>query len=143
MLGRHYDGQDCSAARALESVGERWTLLILRDAMFRGYTRFSDFQRSLGVASNVLGKRLETLVADGIMQTVSTSGHPEYTLTAKGRDLMPVIIALTEWGDKWVTPGPVDFRHKDCDGIVELRLHCDGCEAVVTVDEVRAARRQG
>ena len=68
MLGRLYENQDCSAARALELVGERWSLLILRDAMFRGSTRFSEFQKSLGVATNILAKRLEGLVQGGLME---------------------------------------------------------------------------
>src|SRR5262249_25709747 len=68
VLGRHYDNQDCSAARALELVGERWSLLILRDAMFGGITRFSQFQKGLGIATNVLAERLEGFVAAGLME---------------------------------------------------------------------------
>jgi DNA-binding HxlR family transcriptional regulator len=84
MLGRLYEGQDCSAARALELVGERWSLLILRDAMFRGYTRYGQFQKSLGIASNILAKRLEDFVAAGIMQRGQPAGageQVEYLLT--------------------------------------------------------------
>src|SRR5262249_21056445 len=113
MLGRFYDNQDCSAARALELVGERWSLLILRDAMFRGYTRFSQFQKSLGLATNILAKRLEGFVAAGLMehrQPGAAGEQAEYLLTQKGLELKPVIIALTEWGDKWVQPGPVVSR---------------------------------
>ena len=74
VLGRTYEGQNCSAARALEVVGERWSLLIMRDALFRGMTRFSDFQRSLGLASNVLAKRLDGFVENGLMEQ---RVHPE------------------------------------------------------------------
>src|ERR1051325_2648260 len=107
MLGRLYENQDCSAARALELVGERWSLLILRDAMFRNYTRFSQFQKSLGIATNILSKRLESFVADGLMARRQPSGEQaEYRLTRKGLELKPTIMALTEWGDKWLQPGP-------------------------------------
>src|SRR5262245_49827273 len=102
MLGRLYENQDCSAARTLELVGERWSLLILRDAMFRRYTRVSQFQKSLGVATNILTKRLEGFVASGLMelrQPGADGEQGEYLLTQKGLELKPIIIALTEWGD--------------------------------------------
>ena len=101
MLGRTYDTQNCSAARALELVGERWSLLIIRDALFAGHARFGDFQRSLGVASNILTARLDSFVAAGLMERRRYSEHPEhyeYLLTGKGRDLAPVIVALTRLG---------------------------------------------
>src|ERR1051325_9382667 len=104
MLGRLYGTQDCSAARALELVGERWSLLIVRDAIFRGTTRFSDFQRGLGLARNILAARLDRFVEAGLMErrdSAAGSPHQEYVLTEKGRDLQPVIIALTHWGDRW------------------------------------------
>src|SRR2546422_3846934 len=95
MLGHLYETQNSSAARALEVVGERWSPLILRDALFRRMTRFSDFQRSLGLAPNILAKRLELFTAGGIMDARPgpATGHREYVLTAKGRDLEPVVIA--------------------------------------------------
>lgn len=142
MLGRLYTDQDCSAARALELVGERWSLLILRDAIFRRYTRFSDFQRSLGVASNVLAKRLDSFVAAGLMDIdTEAGGHPDYRLTEKGHALAPVIVALTEWGDRWVGPGPVLFDHAACGGRVRSGLTCDRCGQAVADAEVRASRR--
>ena len=99
MLGNSYEGQVCSAARSLEVVGERWSLLIIRDALFAGVTRFSDFLRRLGLARNVLAARLEGFVGAGIMERFSPEGsaYEEYRLTEKGRDLAPVIIALTAW----------------------------------------------
>ena len=105
MLGSLYEGQDCSAARTLELVGERWSLLILRDAMFSGHTRFSQFQKSLGVATNILAKRLDGFVAAELM--VAVGAPARYRLTQKGHELKPVIDALAEWGDKWVGPRPV------------------------------------
>jgi len=113
MLGRLYESQNCSASRALELVGERWSLLILRDAMFGGFTRFSQFQKSLGVATNILTKRLEDFVAEGLMDRQQEPGEQaEYVLTRKGQELMPIIIALTEWGDKWVRPGPIRYQSR-------------------------------
>src|SRR5690242_7037611 len=100
MLGRRYEGQICSAAWTLEIVGERWSLLILRNAMFTGMTRFSQFQHSLGVAPNILAKRLTEFVEAGLFELRPGEGgrHAEYLLTAKGLDLKPVIVALSEWG---------------------------------------------
>ena len=111
--------------------------------MFRGYTRFPDFQRSLGIATNILAKRLDGFVEDGLMAELApghSSGRRDYRLTAEGRALMPAIVALTEWGDEWVGPGPVSFQHKDCRGRVQLQLRCDGCEAQVSVDDVAVMR---
>src|SRR5271154_2272724 len=125
MLGHLYENQDCSAARTLELVGERWSLLILRDAMFRKYTRFSQFQKSVGLTTNILAKRLEGFVATGIMerrQPSASSEQAEYRLTQKGLELKPVIVALAEWGDKWVQPGPVVFQNEANGQPVALQL---------------------
>src|SRR5215211_8895550 len=104
MLGKTYDAQVCSIARALELVGERWSILILRNALFAGSTRYGEFQRSLGIATNVLQDRLDGFVEAGIMERRRYSEQPdlhEYVLTEKGRDFAPALIALTQWGDKW------------------------------------------
>lgn len=124
MLGKLYETQNCSASRALEIVGERWSLLILRDAMFGGLTRFSQFQKSLGVATNILTRRLEDFVEAGLMErrTGAAGEQAEYLLTRKGLELKPVIMALTEWGDKWVRPGPITFRDKATNAPVELQM---------------------
>src|SRR4051794_32381093 len=110
MLGTRYDSEICSIARALELVGERWSLLILRNALFAGSTRYSEFQHSLGIATNVHQDRLEGFVETGIMARQRLAERPEqfdYVLTEKGRDFAPALIALTEWGDKWAAPnGP-------------------------------------
>ena len=145
VLGHLYEGQECSAARTLELVGERWSLLILRDAMFRNFTRFSQFQKSLEIATNILAKRLEGFVAAGIMERrqPSVSGEQaEYVLTRKGLDLKPVIIALTQWGDKWVQPGPVVFQHQSDGQRVELQLRRVGDNAKVATGDVVARRRR-
>lgn len=144
MLGRMYEGEDCAAARALELVGERWSLLILRDALFRHSTRFSQFQGSLAIAPNILAKRLSSLVEAGIFRThalESRPGHQEYLLTEMGQSLKPVIVALTRWGDRWVGPGPVEFVHQQCDTEVEHEIRCAACEDDVDLADVQVRRR--
>ncbi|MFD6352579.1 winged helix-turn-helix transcriptional regulator [Nocardia tengchongensis] len=142
MLGRMYDGEVCSAARTLELVGERWSLLIVRNAMFAGMTRFTEFQRALGIAPNILTKRLAEFVEAGIFEqrAGTTGGHPEYLLTAKGLDLKPVILALTAWGDRWAAPDgpPVTYRHTGCGGKVGARLECSDCDATPGLPDVTA-----
>jgi DNA-binding HxlR family transcriptional regulator len=143
MLGRYYEHQACSAARTLEAVGERWSMLILRNAIFRGMTRFSEFQKSLEVAPNILARRLESFVASGIMEARPYGPNPEhrqYVLTEKGRDLQPIIVALTAWGDKWVGGGPIVYEHAVCGGLVEQHLHCTECGRTPELAEVLATR---
>lgn len=101
VLKSDYQGQDCSIARTLEIVGERWTLLIVRDA-FRGIRRFDDLQESLGISRNVLAERLARLVDEGVLERVRYQERPErfeYVLTAKGRELRVALAALRQWGD--------------------------------------------
>jgi DNA-binding HxlR family transcriptional regulator len=108
VLNRTYDGQNCSIARALEVVGERWTLLIVRDVLL-GLRRFDELQESLGIARNVLADRLNRLVEEGVLERVRYSERPprsEYRLTAKGRELEAALSALRGWGDKYASPGP-------------------------------------
>ena len=108
MLKRDYEGQNCSIARTLEIVGERWSLLIVRDA-FNGVRRFEQFQESLGIARNVLAERLSRLVDEGILERVRYSQRParyEYRLTAKGRDLNVALVGLMQWGDKYLSSKP-------------------------------------
>lgn len=142
MLGNTYPDEVCSAARALEVIGERWSLLIVRNALFAGSTRFSDFQRKLGIAPNVLTSRLNTFVAAGIFRVSGSSRTDrEYHLTAKGRDLVATIVALTEWGDRWARPElgpPVTYRHNTCGAAVEGRLQCTGCGSVCPPEQVAA-----
>jgi DNA-binding HxlR family transcriptional regulator len=144
MLGRLYKGQTCSAARALELVGERWSLLILRDAMFRNFTRFQQFQKSLGIAPNILTTRLEGFVDAGLMKRRVRKGSsepPEYLLTRKGKELKPVIIALTQWGDKWVRPGPIEYVDGRDRRPVAVQLRRTADDDPVTVDDVVVRKR--
>jgi DNA-binding HxlR family transcriptional regulator len=108
MLRRDYSGQNCSIARALELVGDRWTLLIIRD-VFLGRRRFDELAQSLGVATNVLTDRLSRLVDDGILSREPQTERPdrfEYRLTQKGTELNIVLLALMQWGDRHVSPKP-------------------------------------
>jgi DNA-binding HxlR family transcriptional regulator len=117
VLKRDYDGQSCSIARALEVVGERWTLLIVRDA-FLGLRRFDEFQESLGIARNVLTDRLNRLVDEGILERVRYSERPErfeYRLTAKGRELDIALAGLRQWGDKYVSDKPPRLMRRKAD----------------------------
>ena len=147
MLDRTYEGQQCSIARTLELVGERWTLLILRDA-FLGVRRFDDFQRSLGIARNVLTERLARLVEEGILERRPYQERPErfeYRLTAKGRELWPVLFSLATWGDRHVAPDgpPRLFRHRGCGGRVTDRRTCARCGAELDVREVEVREGPG
>jgi DNA-binding HxlR family transcriptional regulator len=118
MLRRDYEGQNCSIARALEVVGERWTLLIVRD-VFLGRRRFDELQESLGIARNVLTDRLNRLIDEGILERVRYSERPErfeYRLTAKGRDLNIALTALRQWGDTYLSPKPPMLLRRKADG---------------------------
>lgn len=96
-------GDYCPSARALDVIGDWWSLLIVRDA-FDGLTRFGEFQKSLGIAKNILSDRLRALVARGILKAVPAAdgAHQEYHLTEMGRDLFPVMIALRQWGEQYL-----------------------------------------
>jgi DNA-binding HxlR family transcriptional regulator len=143
MLPRTYESQTCSIARSLEVLGERWTLLVLRDA-FRRVRRFEDFQRDLGVARNVLTDRLGRLVDEGILKREQYQDRParfEYRLTDKGLALWPVMMTLMQWGDAhYAGPDgpPVVVRHRDCGGEVTDHLKCAKCGAELTPRDVEA-----
>jgi DNA-binding HxlR family transcriptional regulator len=147
MLKSDYGTQNCSIARTLELVGERWTLLVLREA-FLGVRRFDAMQRKLGVARNVLSARLERLVGEGILEKVPYSDRPlrhEYRLTDKGLDLWPVIVELLRWGDRYAAPNgpPIVIRHKECGGELGDRRTCSRCGAELTAGDVRAEAGPG
>src|SRR5437899_1397547 len=126
-----YSAENCSIARTLEVVGEKWTLLVLREA-FYGTRRFDDFQRAVGCARNVLSARLTTLVEHEILRREpyrepGARARDEYRLTEKGFELFPVLLALLQWGDRWTADpaGPaVEVLHAGCDEPVEVTLQC-------------------
>jgi DNA-binding HxlR family transcriptional regulator len=148
VLHNTYAGQTCSVARTLELVGERWTLLIVRDA-FLGVRRFDDFQRNLGVARNVLNTRLQRLVEAGLLERRPYQERPprhEYRLTEMGLDLWPAIVALMHWGDRHLAGDdgpPLLLEHRDCGGAVNERSMCARCGAEVGARDVRPVRGPG
>src|SRR3954470_12228348 len=131
MLNREYD-QVCSIARTLEVLGERWSLLVIRD-VFNGRRRFDQIQENLGVARNVLSARLARLVEEGILEKRPYQERParyEYFLTEKGLDLWPVMISMMHWGDRHLSEPegpPMLIRHKACGGLVDDRGICADC----------------
>jgi DNA-binding HxlR family transcriptional regulator len=141
VLQRDYPDQVCSIARSLEVIGERWTLLILRDALL-GAERFEEFQAKLGIASNVLTNRLRLLCDEGVLERLPDEkrpGRPRYSLTEKGRELGPALIVLMKWGDRhYATPGgpPRLTLHAGCGGNVGADLHCERCGAHVDAGEL-------
>ena len=144
-LPREYLGQRCSMARALEVVGERWSLLVVRDAFF-GVRRFSDFSRHLGIPRAVLTERLEFLVTEGVLERAPGPGRrSEYALTDKGLALWPVIRSLSEWGDTHYSPdGPRRvFTHGGCGGDVDAAGRCARCGEPVPVDRIVTAPGPG
>jgi DNA-binding HxlR family transcriptional regulator len=143
MLGSDYNGQNCSIARTLELVGERWTMLVLRD-VFLGRRRFEQIQQGLGVARNVLTARLERLVGEGILERVPYQERPlrhEYRLTEKGLDLWPIIMELMRWGDRYAAPPqgpPILIRHRECGGLMGEHRMCMRCGKPLGTRDVRA-----
>jgi DNA-binding HxlR family transcriptional regulator len=143
MLGRDYENQVCSIASALEVVGERWSLLIVRD-VFLGLRRFDEIQADLGIARNILHRRLETLLDEGVLERRLYNESPpryEYRLTGKGIDLWPAMVALMQWGDRHAagTAGPpVLIEHRECGGAVDEHRICSKCGARLTAREARA-----
>lgn len=136
-LPREYTRQACSVVRTLEVVGERWTLLIVRDAIF-GVRRFSDFLQHLSIPRAVLTERLEFLVSEGVLARVPGPGkRSEYELTDKGVALWPAIRALAAWGDQFYAPDGRRrvFVHARCEGEVTSAGTCTRCGAAVPLTE--------
>jgi DNA-binding HxlR family transcriptional regulator len=123
--------QDCSIARPAALLGDRWTLVILRQA-FSGVKRFEDFQSSLGISRSLLSERLGRLVDAGVLRREpykdEVRTRDRYRLTEMGLDLYPVLIALRDWGDRYLRDGPrAEIRHRDCGGEPTLELRCSKC----------------
>jgi DNA-binding HxlR family transcriptional regulator len=145
MLNRDYEGQNCSIARALEIVGERWTLLIIRD-IFLGRRRFDQLQESLGIARNVLTDRLNRLVDEGVLERVLYNERPEryeYRLTPMGLDLNIALAGLRQWGDKYLSEKPPSLLRRKADKKpVVAALVAKGAK-VLRADEVEAVPGPG
>lgn len=147
MTDISWDRSRCSVAGTLAVVGEKWSLLVLREAFF-GVRRFADFQRVLGAPKAVLSDRLATLVEQGVLarvpyQAEGARQRHEYRLTPKGRDLYPTLVALMQWGDTYLADGeaPVELTHKDCGAPVHLGLSCEAGHPVAGPREVAPVRR--
>ncbi|MBM7808827.1 DNA-binding HxlR family transcriptional regulator [Geodermatophilus bullaregiensis] len=140
-----FDRARCSVGGTLAVVGEKWSLLVLREA-FLGVRRFADLQRALGAPRAVLTDRLASLVASGLLVRVpyrpeGERQRHEYRLTDKGRDLYPALVALMQWGDRWLTDdgaAPLELAHRDCGEPVSLALRCAAGHDVAGPREVRA-----
>ena len=147
MLPRSYDQVDCSIARTMEVVGDRWTLLVVRNALV-GMARFEDFQRSLGIAPNVLTDRLARLAEEGIVERRQYCTRParyKYAVTDKGRQLWPLLAAMVTWGDRYYAPhgAPRRLLHLACGGSVVEQLTCHDCHTVVPPEEISTAPGPG
>jgi DNA-binding HxlR family transcriptional regulator len=134
----------CSIAHALDVAGEWWTPLVLRDVAY-GIGRFAELQEDLGISANVLAARLAALVEAGVLTTVRYQERPErheYVLTEKGRELVPVLLALMRWGDRWGWAdgprSPVRVVHEACGEEVVVELRCPHCERAVPSEELIA-----
>lgn len=133
-----YADRNCSLARALEIVGERWTLLIVRDA-FYGVRRFGDFATQLGIPRAVLTVRLKLLVREGVLTRDDNGGAVEYALTDKGVALWPVVRSLINWGDEFYSPAGVKraLRHDTDGALLDRDGRCEQCGELVTPAETR------
>lgn len=140
-----FAAMDCSIARTLDVIGEPWTLLLVRDAYY-GIHRFEGFQESLGIARNVLTDRLNKLVDRGVFVRRRYQERPErfeYRLTEAGRDLLPVVLAMLRWGDRWAAgdqPPPVRLHHRNCGQQTTPTLACSECGEPLRLEDLRSSR---
>ena len=140
-----YADRNCSLVRTLEVVGERWTLLIIRDAFF-GVRRFGDFAAQLGIPRAVLTDRLKSLVQEGVLtRDGDAPGGVEYRLTDKGIALWPIVRSLMNWGDAYYSPAGVrrTLRHDQDGGLLDPEGRCQECGADVPVSQIRIERGPG
>jgi DNA-binding HxlR family transcriptional regulator len=141
MRWRELDRENCSIARTVSVIGDRWTLLILRECFLR-VRRFDDFQAQLGVTRHVLADRLRKLVKAGVLERRVYQERPrryEYRLTERGLDLHPLMLALVHWGDVHLAPSgvrPVLHVHKACGQVFDPVTTCSACGAPVTARDI-------
>lgn len=140
--------QACPVAKSLSVLGDRWTMLVLREAFWR-VRRFEDFQARTGAPRPVLAERLKMLVDQGVLERRQYSERParfEYRLTEKGVDLYPVVISLLEWGERWMTdpdePPVVELHHRTCGHATHPQLACSECGDFLTARDVEARDRR-
>jgi DNA-binding HxlR family transcriptional regulator len=145
MLGKDYLAQDCGLARALEVVGERWTLLIIRDA-FYGVRRYSEFREHLDIPKAVLSDRLAGLVEEGVLARLPDPDHGGrhfYELTPAGRELWPAVQALLAWGDRNRGGNMLNFHHADCGTELDAAGHCPTCDVTPPPEDILTRPRRG
>jgi len=145
VLGKDYERQDCSIAGALEVIGERWTLLIVRDAMY-GVRHFKDFETHLDVPKAVLSDRLSGLVENGILERRADpehAGRALYELTDAGRALWPVLHALLVWGGHHRRANSRVFKHAVCDTQLDDDAACPSCGITPDVADIITEPRRG
>jgi DNA-binding HxlR family transcriptional regulator len=138
----------CSVARTLSIIGERWTLLIIRDC-FYGVAQFNQFQHRLGLPRHVLSNRLAKLVEAGILERHLYHTRPkryEYRLSPKGKELYPILMTMVSWGDKWVSNelgAPMEYIHQPCGHSMHGIVHCSECGEEIHADSVSPRRGPG
>jgi DNA-binding HxlR family transcriptional regulator len=140
-----FSAENCSIRRTLDVVGEKWTLLVLREA-FYGVRRFDDFARGVGCARNILSARLNTLVEEGLLRREpyrepGQRARVEYRLTEKGLELFPAVVALMQWGDRWAGDPdgpPVNITHRDCGEPVTVGMTCAAGHGPLSARDTRA-----
>ena len=147
MPYRPFEDQNCSIARALAVIGERWTLLVLREVLL-GRRRFQEIRRNTGIATNILTDRLQTLVDHDVVERRRYSEQPEafeYVPTQKALDATPVLVALMQWGDRYNAPHgpPRTLVHGGCGHETQPLLHCSHCEEPIEARELRVRAGPG
>jgi DNA-binding HxlR family transcriptional regulator len=146
----NYTAENCSIAATLELVGEKWSLLVLREAFF-GLRRYEEFLQLTGCARNILSKRLTKLVEHGLLDRVAyredgQRERYEYHLTEKGLELFPAMVALMQWGDRWLageSGGAAVVYHKNCGGFVQVSLSCATGHAKLNIEDTQVAPGKG
>jgi len=142
------EAQPCSLARTVAIIGDRWTLLILRDCFLR-VRRFDDFQARLGIGRPILADRLRKLVRDGVLDKVKYQQSPmryEYRLTQRGLDLHPVVMSIVHWGDVHLSGDagrPLLHRHETCSQVFDPVMVCSECGEAVTPQSVQVLEGPG
>lgn len=141
MKWSEIDQETCSVARTLAVIGDRWSMLIIRDT-FLGTRRFEDFCRQLGISRPALTDRLRKLQQQGVLEKQPYQNRPprfEYRLTEKGLDLYPIIMTMARWGDKWQDDGngpPLEYKHLSCGHKTQPVMCCSECEQPLQAKEV-------
>ncbi len=148
MRRTSFADSQCPIARTVDLIGDWWTPLVVREA-FYGVRRFDDMQQALGIGRNVLTERLRRLVKEGLLARSKYQDHPErfeYSLTEKGQDLLPVLAAMIEWGDKWLRSSgepSITLRHRTCGKRMRVAVVCGSCREPLAARDVDIERSEG